>query len=261
MKKAYLTVAFGIVATFALLTLAPTAPADDAKDWGTIKGQVVYGGATVPEPKEITIDKDQGHCLEKGKLYSEDWVINKDNKGVRWVFVWLTTEPKSDKKLPVHPSLKDITVKEVELDQPRCQFIPHALGLREGQVLVAKNSSPVGHNVNYTGHPAKNPGKNLALAAGDSLKVDNLKADEKIPVTVACNIHPWMKAYVRVFDHPYFVVTDADGKFEIKNAPAGDWRLKVWHDSGWKGGADGRDGDKITVKGGDTTDVGKLELK
>ena len=38
---------------------------------------------------------------------------------------------------------------------------------------------------------------------------------------LACNIHGWMKAYVRVFDHPYYAVTDEDGKFEIKLARVG----------------------------------------
>ena len=41
----------------------------------------------------------------------------------------------------------------------------------------------------------------------------------------------WMNGYVWTFDHPYAATTDADGKFEIKNAPAGKWRLVVWHET------------------------------
>jgi len=241
---------------------ARSVAADDDKDWGTIKGKLVWSGdADTAKPKVINVDKDQMHCLEKGKLYSEEWVVNDKNKGVKWVFVWLAPEPGSDKKLPIHASLKDIKEKQVSLDQPCCQFVPHCLAMREGQTLIAKNSSPIGHNVNYTGHPLRNPGKNVAVGPKGSIEIEGLKADEKFPITVACNIHGWMKAYVRVFDHPYFAVTDADGNFEIKNAPAGEWRLKAWHDTGWRGGAAGRDGDKITVKGGTVTDLGKLEIK
>ena len=59
-----------------------------------------------------------------------------------------------------------------------------------------------------------------------------------------------------------FAVTDADGKFEIKLAPAGNCRLVVWQESiGYRGGAEGRKGTVITVKGGTSIDVGKLELK
>ncbi|MBL8792968.1 MAG: hypothetical protein JNM56_03620 [Planctomycetia bacterium] len=244
-------------------SLLETAAADPAdKDWGTIKGQIVFGGDKVPDRAELKVDKDQQHCLEKGKLLNEEWVVNKDNKGIRWVFVWLAPDPSAGKKdIPIHPSLKEIKDKKVAIDQPCCAFEPHALAVREGQVVVAKNSSPIAHNFNYAGHPLINQGKNQLMPPKSEFEIDNLRADEKFPVSVSCNIHGWMKAYVRVFNHPYFAVTNEKGEFEIKNAPAGDWRLKVWHDSGWRGGAMGRDGEKISVKGGAVTDLGKLEMK
>ena len=59
---------------------------------------------------------------------------------------------------------------------------------------------------------------------------------DRLPIKIECNIHPWMNGWVRVFDHPYFAVTDADGNFELKNAPAGNYRLMVWHgQGGWRG--------------------------
>jgi hypothetical protein len=71
-----------------------------------------------------------------------------------------------------------------------------------------------------------------------------------------------MKAWVLVSDHPYVAVTNKDGKFEIKNAPAGDYRLVVWHeDIGYLGGAKGRDGQPITIKPDAVTDLGKLKIK
>lgn len=240
-----------------------TAAADPAgKDWGDIKGQIVYAGDKLPESVELKVDKDQQHCLEKGKLVSEEWVVNKNNKGIRWVFVWLAADPTAAKKdIPIHPSLKEIKEKKVTIDQPCCGFVPHALAVREGQIVIAKNSSPIAHNFNYAGHPLVNQGKNQLMPPKSEFEIDNLRADEKFPVSVSCNIHGWMKSYVRVFNHPYFAVTNEKGEFEIKNAPAGDWRLKIWHDSGWRGGAMGRDGEKITVKGGTATDLGKLEMK
>ncbi len=239
------------------------AVADDKndKDWGTIKGRIVFAGDKLPEQVEVKVDKDQAHCLQNGKLFSDEWVVNKENKGVKWVFVWLAPEPGGAvKTLPIHPSLKEVKDKKVEIDQPCCMFIPHSLAIREGQVLVGKNSSPIAHNMNVAGHPTKNPARNIIIPAKGSVDFDGLQADD-FPVSVQCNIHGWMKAYVRVFDHPYFAVTDADGNFEIKNAPAGEWRLRSWHDSGWRGGAAGKAGDKITVKGGTTTDLGKLDIK
>jgi hypothetical protein len=69
-----------------------------------------------------------------------------------------------------------------------------------------------------------------------------------------------MVGWLRIFDHPYFAVTDEDGKFEIKLAPAGNYSLMSWHEAvGY--GPGGRQGVPVTIKGGADTDVGKLELK
>jgi hypothetical protein len=84
----------------------------------------------------------------------------------------------------------------------------------------------------------------------------------RFPHTLCCNIHPWMNARVGVFDHPYFAVTDERGAFEIRLAPKGAWRLKVWHEKvGWRGGAEGKDGQKIEVRDQRVTDLGDLDLK
>jgi plastocyanin len=232
---------------------------DSPHRWGTIKGQVVWGGGELPPKKTARVDKDQEHCLSKGPIPDESWVINSDNRGVRWAFVWLAPEP-GQPKLSINPELKAIKQHEVVIDQPCCRFEPHALAVREGQELIFKNSAPVAHNVNWTG-VLKNPGSNQILPAGQSFAIKGLVVD-KYPLTVACNIHPWMKAWVRVFDNPYYAVTDADGNFEIKLAPAGKCRLFVWQESvGYRGGAAGRNGMPIDIKPDTTTDLGRLDIK
>ena len=71
-----------------------------------------------------------------------------------------------------------------------------------------------------------------------------------------------MRSRVAVFTHPYYAITDADGKFEIKDAPAGKHRLFIWQESiGWRGGAAGRNGMEIAVKGGGAIDLGQLDMK
>jgi hypothetical protein len=226
--------------------------------WGTVKGQVVFGDKNVPAPKKIDVgdNKDKQHCLSQGPLLSDEWTVNPANKGVRWVIVWLAPrEPGAP--MPVHPNLQKIEPKAVEIDQPCCKFIPHALGIRQGQDLVAKNSAPVAHNIYWAG--IKNPGGNVLIPGGGSHTITGLVAD-RTPVRLNCNIHPWMVAWLRVFDHPYFAVTDDNGKFEIKLAPAGNYSLVTWHEAvGY--GPGGRQGLAATIKPGIDTDVGKLELK
>ena len=103
-----------------------------------------------------------------------------------------------------------------------------------------------------------NPGGNVLLPPNTEKEIDDLKAD-RFPVSVECNIHPWMNGWVRVFNHPYFAVTDENGGFEFKDAPAGNWQLMIWHGSGgWLGGAKGKNGQPITIKAGGTTDLGSL---
>jgi hypothetical protein len=230
--------------------------------WGTIHGQVVLAGDAVPAPKPVSVTKDENHCLSKGPIYSEELVVNKVNHGVRWAFVWLAPVDKSAPPLAIHPSQKGIKEKQVTIDQPCCMFVPHALAIRQGQEVVAKNSAPISHNVHWTGHPLKNPGGNRIIPPGQELTIEGLKAD-RLPVQITCDIHGWMKAYLRVFDHPYFAVTDENGKFEIRQAPAGKCLLVVWHEAvGWvtprKDGGD--PGILIDIKDGEA-DVGKILMR
>jgi RNA polymerase sigma factor (sigma-70 family) len=233
------------------------APAVVDKNWATVKGQIVFAGA-IPAPRQINVNKNQAQCLANGPIPDESWVINKKNRGVRWTFAWLAPEPGAA-ALPIHPDLKAVPKEPAVIDQPCCSFIPHCVGMREGQELHVLNTSPIPHNVNVQGNPRKNPGFNVLIPSGGNYVAKELKAD-KYPLSVACNIHPWMSARVAVFSHPYFAVTDENGTFEIKNAPVGNYRLIVWHESvGWRGGAAGKDGEKITIKPGGI-DLGQLKI-
>lgn len=217
--------------------------------WGDVKGRIVWGGANVPAqaPIDLKENPDKAVC---GKVMDESYVVNPKDKGLKNVFVWIDVAKKGE-KLPIHPSLKTIKETKVVVDQPSCAFIAHAVALRGGQTLVAKNSAAIAHNFKWTGNPTVNPGGNVLLPPGASKEIDDLKAD-RLPIAMECNIHPWMKGWVRVFDHPYFAVTDADGNFTIKNAPAGDYRLKVWQGTGgWLGGTKGKDGTPITIRPGE----------
>ena len=271
MRRFLTTTVFGLAAGLVLVVPAGRSAADEQK-WGTVKGQVVLAG-DIPAPKMVDVNKDQEHCLSRGPIFSEEWVVNPQNKGVRWAYVWLQpvpdpANPAAKKEMPINPALKAVPDKPVVLDQPCCKFEPHALTLREGQVLIAKNSAPIAHNVNWTGGK-DNPGNNVIVPPGGQVEIKDLKAS-RFPVSISCNIHPWMHAWARVFDHPYFAVTDANGNFEIKDAPAGEYNLVVWQEAvGYRDlktiETDGKKvrvyGTKIDIKPGAVTDVGALDIK
>lgn len=218
--------------------------------WGDVEGRVVWGGKDVPKQQAIAAveaNVDKNHCLMDGPLVDQKWVVNPKNKGLRNTFVWLVDPDDPKAALPIHPDLAKPKDDKVVVDQPCCMFVPHALGMREGQILVAKNSAPVNHNIKWQGNPRKEIAGNVIIPSKGEHLIKKLTADP-FPVKLECGIHPWMNGWVRVFDHPYFAVTDADGKFTLPKAPAGKYNLVIWHGTGgFAGGAEGRAGQPITI--------------
>jgi hypothetical protein len=258
---------------FALALLAAFPVAADAQgQWTTVKGRVVWDDAlgAPPERKPVKATKDEEVCAKDKEFLTEDWVINPKNKGIQNVVVWLAPEPKPGapkaKDLPpfdkkdIHPDLAKPAKPAVEIDQPCCRFIPHVVVAQEGQNMIIKNSAPVPHNAKWT---SRNNGEiNPLIPAGGQFQVQQPLAAERFPINVECSIHPWMKAYVWVFTHPYFAVTDADGNFEIKNVPVLDGKLRIvmWQDNGFSGGRNGREGVPVTVQAGNT-DLKDIKFK
>jgi hypothetical protein len=111
-----------------------------------------------------------------------------------------------------------------------------------------KTSDPVNHNVNFQ---LQNFTQNPVMPPGDT-KNYTLDSAERGPKPVACNIHPWMQAYWLVLDHPYFAVTDENGNYEIKNAPAGTQKVVVWQEA--VAYVTAGSGDSVNIKANATTD-------
>ncbi len=87
-----------------------------------------------------------------------------------------------------------------------------------------------------------------------------IKKEERRPAEAICSIHPWMKGWVFIVDNPFAVVTKADGSFEIKGVPAGVQQLVVWQASKGYVTEGGNKGMAVTVKAGETTDVGEVKI-
>jgi len=69
------------------------------------------------------------------------------------------------------------------------------------------------------------------LSLHDALPI--FEENEPAPIPVDCNIHPWMKSYVVVLDHPFAAVSDENGDLTIKGLPAGEELVfRVYHEAG-----------------------------
>jgi hypothetical protein len=206
--------------------LAAIASVGSAQQWGDLEGQFIYKG-TPPTPKAIVPDKDAPIC-GKHKLFVEDVVVDKETGGISGITVYLFTSPSS--KLTIHPDLAKPPADGVLVDNKNCRFEPHVLGVRTGQKLIIGNSDPIGHNTKaeFFNNASFN---DLIPAGGKTEKTFN--ASEATPVKLECSIHGWMNAYLLVRDNPYFAITDKEGKFSIKNLPAGKHTFVVWHPTGY----------------------------
>lgn len=128
-----------------------------------------------------------------------------------------------------HESLpKQETPKEtVVIDQKGCLYRPRVAAVRVGQPVAFVNSDAVFHNVK--GVAANNGRFNLLMPKRDQreTKVFN-KPDLFLKTT--CSIHPWMGAYIAVMEHPWFAVTDNQGRFTLKGLPSGTYKVEAWHE-------------------------------
>ena len=233
--------------------LAGFARAEDPKpaagQWATVKGRVVF-----PKDKDIlkraVLNVNQHACLKNGPILDETMIVNPMNRGIKNVVVWLRPLDKQVKEFDakeIHPDDAKRKPAEVVIDQPCCMFIHRVTCARVGDTLVVKNSAAINHNFFWASD--KNGQLNVNIAVGGKHAFMNPLVAESTPIQYKCTVHPWMDGYVRIFDHPYYAVTDADGNFEIKNAPVGKFRIVFWHETGLRGRVNGRFGEEIEIKG------------
>jgi uncharacterized protein (DUF2141 family) len=76
--------------------------------------------------------------------------------------------------------------------------------------------------------PANNREWNKSQPPG--MTIEEAIARQEVAIPVKCNIHPWMKSYVAVFKHPFFMVTGKDGSFDLQNLPPGTYTIQAWHE-------------------------------
>jgi plastocyanin len=199
---------------------APAAGDTAANSLGSasISGTVRYDG-DVPNLRPVSMGADPG-CAAKhaGPVASEVLVLG-DGNSLGNVMVTVSGGlPEGGWPVPGEPAV---------LDQDGCRYKPHVLGLMAGQPLRILNSDGLLHNVHAL--PKVNKQFNLAMPG---TVTESMQSFDKVEDTfeIKCDVHPWMKSYVRVLDHPFYAVTGADGGFSLDGLPAGTYELEAWHE-------------------------------
>jgi len=134
------------------------------------------------------------------------------------------------------------------IDQKNFLFIPEIVAIRQGDSVKFTNSDQATHNVQISSDLIS---FNVSMAGGGSHTASFERAGGvSRPLQVGCAFHSAMRAYVFVFDHPYYQVTSADGRFQLKEIPSGEYDLELAHPGG-----NLRRRQRVTVEAGKTLRV------
>jgi len=197
-------------------TAAPAAGAPAAKGDASISGKVTFAG-TVPPAEKVKLSADP-KCVEMHKEGMEKQPIQVKDGGLANVYVYVKSGVTGSYPAPTEAA---------EIDQQGCNYTPHVVAMQAGQPLKIKNNDDTLHNI----HPR--PTVNAEFNIGQPRKgMESTKTFDKKEVMfpVGCDVHPWMRAYISVLDHPFYAVTKEDGTFEIKGLPAGDYEVEAFHE-------------------------------
>ena len=176
-----------------------------------LTGTVLVTG-TLPKPKKLDVVIDQFACgTEKD---AGDLVLS-PRKELANAVVWIENAP--DNAAAPHD-------EKVEVDQKACVFVPRVVVVPAKGTVFFLNSDKLLHNIHTT--PKINAEFTRTQPKNRSIP---LTFDKPEIVRIACDLHPWMTAWVVVAAHPYYAVTGTDGQFAF-DVPPGQYKLKVWHE-------------------------------
>ena len=186
-----------------------------AADKGTnvIRGRVLLAEAA-PDLPQIVIDKSVdfcGHTVTDPVLIVQDRGVQGAVVSIDWTGSVLTTDQP----------------KPVSLQSRQCLFQPRIQATQVGALLTLNSGDEIAHNPHGWWNDTK-------TVFNITLLNPTLKFKRKLKwegtYRVECDTHTWMKAYILVFKHPFYIVTDDKGFFLLENVPVGSHTLRVWHE-------------------------------
>jgi len=183
----------------------------------TIVGKILFAGKP-PKPMRIDMSADP-ICYKVNPHPTTDWIIVNAHKLAN-VVVYVRSDSLDAYSFETPSS-------EVTLEHRGCRYVPHVLGIQTNQTLKILNSDPTFQNT-YIGLK-NNPYWNHAQDVGaPPLKLRLVSPELFAPVKTA--LHPWEKAYLSVFSHPFFSISGTDGSYKISGLPPGQYTIVAWHE-------------------------------
>jgi plastocyanin len=203
----------GVAAAAALncwTTIGPARAQDRAPAVGAIEGRITFEGAT-PPPTIVIEGGSTQHVLHVDKA-----------GGLRYVVAYL---PDSSREGVPPPGI------EAVVNQRSFIFEPQVLVVLAGESVRFTNEDPANHNVRSQAAEAANT-FSIYTGTGEVGSRRFVVTPPDRPIVLSCDIHPWMAAWMYVFNHSHFAVTDAAGRFRIDHVSPGRHRLAIRHPGG-----------------------------
>ena len=193
-----------LAGTLALVVLAAPAAPQARRAGTTIRGRVELKREPRPVEPRPAVSELGAHAAH-------------DAPDRRRSVVYLETAPQ--------PALEPPAPRRAVLDQRNETFVPYVLAVTVGSVVDFPNSDRTYHNVFSLSKARRfDLGR---YARGQSRSV---RFDQPGVVRVFCEIHSHMSAWILVFAHPYFALSDGEGRYRIDGVPPGSYTLALWND-------------------------------
>ncbi len=219
---------------------------------GVIIGSVTYSGPAVRRNvisgKALYPDAP----MPKEPVFSESLIVN-DDQTISNVVVYIADD------LPGHAFMPP--TQPIVVDARNWRFAPHVVGIQVGQPVHFRDSEEVPGNHAFTlitnkqvfpssptrlaatpqhaplplvlcpGSKACPPGQHYHFSLNDYQPWTEVFSSPEVPVRLSDLSYPWMSAYICVFAHPFFNVTNTAGVFQLDGVPAGEYTIVSWHET------------------------------
>ena len=187
---------------------------------GSVSGQITYAGPKVEVPS-FPVIKDHAICGDGHRTPKSLRVGDNGEFGDCVVEIKGVSEGKSWDPVFSHGKIYQID----------CSFQPYVQIIRSNAYVDVFNYDPILHNIHAYEVFNGTRRSMFNFAQPEAGQVDRIDLDLRRGnlLTIDCNAHNWMAAWVYTSVSPYLAVTSLDGKFEIPNIPSGTYTLSIWH--------------------------------
>ena len=223
MNRSHFTISIftAMIALMSLVCVAAQASAytgGAVSDGGSIQGTIKVSGK---QDATLEVTKDKSFCGDT--LPAEKFLVSAGG-GLKNAIVRIDA---------IESGKTFESTGDFSIANKKCQFDPHVMVAPKGANMVVRNDDPVLHNSHFYLVQADSSKKNVINLAlpKQGVEIGKKKILRKPGLlSVQCDAHDFMQAWVWVAENPYAVVTGGDGSFSLSDVPAGSYKLTVWHE-------------------------------